>query len=226
MQLALDVLTAWAKSWCVTINREKTTATLFSLSTKEFTGKLMLGSTPLKLEDQQTYLGVTFDKRMTWKQHIQNAEAKARRKLNIMRKLAGTHWGANEKILKTIYQGSVRPYLEYGSCSWMTAAKSHQQNLNRVQNQALRIITGAMRSTPIQKNGGYYQHSSPQYQKRVQGITASQQVQMLKGPPHEHQAATVLLRTAEKIQLRQGNQSARKETPGKASSARRVPAST
>ena len=151
MQLALDVLTTWAKSWCVTINREKSTATLFSLSTKEFASKLMLGDTPLKMEDQQTYLGVTFDKRMTWKQHIQNAEAKARRKMNIMRKLAGTHWGANEKILKTIYQGSVRPHLEYGSCSWMTAAKSHHQNLNRVQNQALRIITGAMRSTPIQK---------------------------------------------------------------------------
>ena len=41
-------------------------------------------------------LDVTFDKRMTWKQHITSAEAKARRKMNIMRKLAGTKWGANE----------------------------------------------------------------------------------------------------------------------------------
>jgi hypothetical protein len=38
----------------------------------------------------QTYFGVTFDKRMTWKQHITSAEAKARRKMNIVRKLAGT----------------------------------------------------------------------------------------------------------------------------------------
>ena len=66
-----------------------------------------------------------------------------------MKKLAGTQWGANENILKTMYQGSVRPHLEYGSNSWMTAAQSHQQSLQRVQNQALRIITGAMRSTPI-----------------------------------------------------------------------------
>ena len=151
MQQALDKLTAWTNTWCVTINKEKSSATLFALSPKTNAGNLSLEDTPLRYEDQQTYLGVTFDKRLTWKQHVQNAEAKARRKLNIMRKLAGTQWGANEKILKNVYQGSVRPHLEYGSSSWMTAAQSHQQTLQRVQNQALRIITGAMRSTPIEK---------------------------------------------------------------------------
>jgi hypothetical protein len=59
-------------------------------------------NTPLKIEEQQTYLGVTFDKRMTWKQHITSAEAKARRKMNIMRKFAGTKWGANEKIIMVV----------------------------------------------------------------------------------------------------------------------------
>jgi hypothetical protein len=48
------------------------------------------------------FLGVTFDKRLTWKQHIQNAEAKARRK-HITRKLAGTQWSASDKILKNVY---------------------------------------------------------------------------------------------------------------------------
>jgi hypothetical protein len=33
---------------------------------------------------------------MTWKQYITSAEAKASRKMNIMKKLAGTKWGANE----------------------------------------------------------------------------------------------------------------------------------
>ena len=92
------------------------------------------------MEDQHTYLGVTLDKRMTWKQHITSAQAMARRKLNIVRKLAGTKWCANEKILKSVYQGNVRQHLEYGSSAWMTAAKSHHQTLDKVQNQALRII--------------------------------------------------------------------------------------
>ena len=54
------------------------------------------------------------------------------------------------KILKSVYQGNVCPHLEYGSSSWMTAAKIHHQTTDKVQNQALRIITGAMKSTPIQ----------------------------------------------------------------------------
>ena len=95
---------------------DKTTATLFTLSAKA--DRLTLGDTPLKFEDQQTlYLGVTYGKRMTWKQHVRNAVGNARRKLNIMKKLAGSHWGANEKILKSVYQGAVQPHLEYGSSS-------------------------------------------------------------------------------------------------------------
>ena len=149
IQTALENVAAWAESWCVTINREKSTATLFTLSTKAKPGKLTLGNATLRYEDQQTYLGVTFDKRMTWKAHINQAEGKARRKLNILRKLAGTTWGATDKILKSVYQGTVRPHLEYGSNSWMTAAKTHLQTLDKVQNQALHIITGAMKTTPI-----------------------------------------------------------------------------
>lgn len=99
--------------------------------------------------DEATYLGVTFDKRLTWKSHISKIEGNARRKLAIMRKLAGTTWGANEQILKTVYQGTVRPKLEYSSPTWSTTAKTNQQALDKVQNQALRIMTGATKSTPI-----------------------------------------------------------------------------
>ena len=115
------------------------------------TGTITLGGTPLKEDEEATYLGVTFDKRQTWKQHIAKAEGKARRKMAILRKLAGTTWGASEKVLKTVYQGTVRPHLEYGSTAWSTTAKTNQQALDKVQNQALRLITGAMLSTPITK---------------------------------------------------------------------------
>jgi len=66
-----------------------------------------------------------------------------------MRKLAETTWGTNEQILKTVYEGSVRHVLEYSSTAWSTTAKTNQQSLDKIQTQALRIITGAMKSTPI-----------------------------------------------------------------------------
>ena len=149
LQQAANMLQGWAEKWCVSVNKEKSSTTLFTLSPKQKAGTIRLGNTPLKEDEEATYLGVTFDKKMTWKSHITKDEMKARRKLAILRKLAGTTWGANEKTLKTVYQGSVRPHLEYGSTAWSTCAKTTQQALDKVQNQALRIITGAMRSTPI-----------------------------------------------------------------------------
>jgi len=68
-----------------------------------------------------------------------------------MKKLTATTWGADANILKKLYLGRVRPVLEYGSTAWGTAAKSNFDNISRVQNQAARIITGAMCSTPIQE---------------------------------------------------------------------------
>ena len=149
IQQAADKLMEWAERWNVTVNKEKSSTTLFSLSTKQKSFPIKLRDSTLTCEDEVTYLGVTFDRRLTWKPRVTKAEEKARRKLAITRKLAGTSWGANGKILKQVYQGSVRPHLEYGSTAWTTTAKTHQQTLDKVQNQALRIITGSMKSTPI-----------------------------------------------------------------------------
>ena len=52
-------------------------------------------------------------------------------------------------MLKAVYQETVRPHREHGSTAWSTRAKTNQQALDKVQNQALRLITGVMRSTPI-----------------------------------------------------------------------------
>ena len=50
---------------------------------------------------------------------------------------------------KQLYTGRVRPVLEYGMTAWGTTAKSNFDRVSKVQNQATRIITGAMKSTPI-----------------------------------------------------------------------------
>ena len=149
MQLAVNKLNSWTEKRCVAVNKDKSSTTLFTLCTKQKVGTITLGGTPLKEDEEATYLGITFDKRQTWKQHIAKAEAKVVRRLAILRKLAGTTWGASEKILKTVYQGTVRSHLEYGSSAWSTTAKTNQQAFDKVQNKALRLITGAMRSTPI-----------------------------------------------------------------------------
>ena len=68
-----------------------------------------------------------------------------------MKKLASTTWGAGASTLKRLYTGRVRPVLEYGMAAWGTTAQTNMDKMSKVQNQAARIITGTMRSTPIQE---------------------------------------------------------------------------
>ena len=131
MQLAADKLNSWTEKWCVSVNKDKSSTTLFTLSPKQKAGTITLGGTPLREDEEATYIGVTFDKRQTWKQHIAKVEAKARRRLAILRKLACTTWGASEKILKTVYHRTVRPHLRYGFTAWSSIAKTNQQPLTR-----------------------------------------------------------------------------------------------
>ena len=149
MQEALNKIGKWAADWGVTINSSKTVASCFSLSTHKETLQLTINNKIIPQEDTPTYLGIKLDKRLTWSTHIKETESKAIRRLAVMKKLAGTDWGANSKILKQIYTGYVRPVMEYGAATWSTASKSNTNRLNTVQNSGMRIITGGLKTTPI-----------------------------------------------------------------------------
>ena len=95
---------------------------------------------------------MTFDLRLTWKQQINKCCSRAKLRLAIIKKnLAETDWGADQRILKKLYTGRVRPVAEYGISVRDTPSKYNFDQINKVQNQAECFMTGAMRSTPIQK---------------------------------------------------------------------------
>ncbi|XP_064622623.1 uncharacterized protein LOC135484859 [Lineus longissimus] len=122
---------------------------LFSLSTKKEEINLHMGTQPIPQVESTVFLGGTIDKRLTWNPHIQAIQEKAIKKLSLMKKLAGTTWGATTKILRQVYIGAVRPIMEYASATWVTASDTTKAKLDKVQNMGLRIILGGMRSTPI-----------------------------------------------------------------------------
>nr|KAG5697688.1 hypothetical protein BaRGS_000573 [Batillaria attramentaria] len=112
IQEALNIVAAWAKDWGVVINETKTVASIFSLSTQPEQAKLQLNGKHITLDDTPTYLGVRLDRRLTWNPQAQSMESKASRRLALMKKLAGTTWGAHSNILRRVYTGAVRPILE------------------------------------------------------------------------------------------------------------------
>ena len=143
IQKTVEQIQEWTDNWGLQINKSKTVATVKDKV------KLKAGDGYLLQVDIPTFLGAKLDPRLTWKPHLEEIEARGIRQLAVMRKLSRTKWGANSRILKTVYTGAVRPVLEYSSSSWIAAAKSTKSRLDRVQNRGLRTILGAMKTTPV-----------------------------------------------------------------------------
>ena len=71
LQQALPVIKSWARAWLVKVNEKKTTFTIFSLSNQKHSVHLKLNGQTLHQEDAPTYLGVTLDWKLTWKDQPQ-----------------------------------------------------------------------------------------------------------------------------------------------------------
>ena len=183
MQDALNNTSKWAQDWCVEINALKTTATLFSLSNKSEQFNLSVNNIQIPQEQNPTYLGVKLDKRLTWTPQIQETEKRATRRLSLLKKLAGTKWGASSKILKQVYVGNVRPVLEYASSAWASAAISNTKKLEKVQNAGMRLITGGLSTTPLKALTSATNLPSLESRREEKVILHHEKLQRLHGHP-------------------------------------------
>ena len=77
------------------------------------------------------------------------------KRMQLLRKLTGTTWGANTNMLRKTYLGYVRPVLEYGIAAGGTCSNAQLNKAEKVQNHCMRIVSGAMKSTPIRQMESY-----------------------------------------------------------------------
>jgi hypothetical protein len=86
------------------------------------------------------YLGILFDKRLTFKGHIDYACNKATKFIRILYPLIcrKSHLNTRNKLL--LYKSIFRAILTYGTPVWFDCAKTHLSKLQRVQNKCLKII--------------------------------------------------------------------------------------
>lgn len=95
-----------------------------------------------------TFLGLWFDG-LTWRVHIEAVVARCKRVLNVMRCLVGLDWGTDRRSLRMIFVGLIRFAIDYGCVAYRLACKTLLGKLDVVQAQALRIVSGAFRSTSV-----------------------------------------------------------------------------
>jgi ribonuclease HI/exonuclease III len=150
VQKHLNEITRWTETWGFKLNTEKSVAVFFTTNTKlEASVNLTVRGVKLSVVPNTKFLGVTFDRQLSWKTHISNVVERTKKAYNLMRSVAGHSWGASKKALITIYKALVRSRLDYGCEAVYTAGKIQLRRLDNVQSKCLRLCCCAFRSTAV-----------------------------------------------------------------------------
>jgi hypothetical protein len=87
--------TEWIGNNHLLLNTEKTQVTLLTPDSKQYSVYLELNvrGTMLGMEKHPRILGVTFDPKMTYSEHVRSTASKAKKNINILKALSGADWG-------------------------------------------------------------------------------------------------------------------------------------
>ena len=97
---------------------------------------------------EHKHLGLSLRSDLKWNEHVKQVATKACKQVNILKTL---QYRLDRDTLETIYTSFIRPILEYGNVVWDGCTQDDAKLLEDIQMTAARIVTGAMKTTPIEK---------------------------------------------------------------------------
>lgn len=132
-----------SKNGLITL-KTKTKCIVFSKSTTETTLFLKLKNKRIPEVNSIKILGVTFDKQLTWQEHVENLKIAYIKDLNLLRILANNKCGADTTTLLHVYQSLICSKIDYGLVAYSTATKKVLKTIEVLQNSAYYKTTPAV----------------------------------------------------------------------------------
>jgi len=151
LQLALNALQQWTGTTGFSFSPSKT-ATMHICRVRgclKQSPELVLDNITLPHVAEYKYLGVLLDSSLTWRPHINNLRRSCGKTLNLLKCIANSSHGADRKTLLRLYIALLKPKLDYASEAYGSACRTLLDSLQPIQNAALRVATGALRTSPI-----------------------------------------------------------------------------
>ena len=140
-------ISEYLSRWRLKLSTAKTTTTAFHLNNRDTHRQLdvVVNGAPLPNNNNPVYLGVTLDRSLTYKRHLESLQSKVNARNGLLRCLAGSSWGAYTTTLRTGALALVYSAAEYASPVWCRS--THTKKLDVALNDSMRIISGCMRPT-------------------------------------------------------------------------------
>ena len=142
MHSDLNKIPTWLKVNKLTLNVKKTKYLLIGsrpkleLLSDNFTVKV--NNIPIERVAVYKSLGVSIDKNLSWKKHIDEISKTMSAGLSVLRRVSRTILFT---IRETIYKALIVPCFDCSSCVWGYIGKGLSEKLQKLQNRAARIVT-------------------------------------------------------------------------------------
>jgi len=138
----------YLQTWKLRRSTTQTVSATFNLNNKE--AKLELNvkynSETLPFCSEPKYSGVTLGRSLTYRRHLESLRKKLTSRVALLRRLAGSGWGAGATTLRIATLALVHSTTEYCAPVWCRSA--HTRLIDPAINDALRIVTRCLRPTP------------------------------------------------------------------------------
>ena len=104
----------------VPLNPSKCEASFFSVDPHHanFQSSLLLLGSRLRFNPTPTFLGVTFDRTLSFSKHVSSLNAKFFPRLKALRCISASSWGPSKESLSLLYKPFLRSLLTYASPGW------------------------------------------------------------------------------------------------------------
>ena len=151
-QGALFQLECWSEYWCLPLNLSICEASFFSVDPHQanLQPSLLLLISCLHFNPTPTFLGVTFDRTLSFSKHVSSLKAKFFPRLKALHCISASTWGPFRESLSVLYKSFLQPLLAYASPGWYPfLSATNFTKLERLHRAASHAITDCLLSSPI-----------------------------------------------------------------------------
>jgi len=137
----------YLQTWKLKLSTTKTVSAVFHLNKEaKREPKINFNNETLPFCSKPKYRRVTLDRSLTYRRHLESLRKKLTTRVALLRRLAGSRWGAGATTFRTASLALVHSTAEYCAPVWCRSA--HTCLIDPTINDALRIVTGCLRPTP------------------------------------------------------------------------------
>lgn len=140
---SLDLILQYYKKWKIKINVSKTQAIYFTKRrARRFLPNmdLIVDNNSIPWSNEVKYLGIVLDKKLTFKNHIDETTHKAEKYIKILYSFINRKSKLSLENKLLLYKVVFRAILLYGCAVWWKCAKTHKKKIQIIQNKCLKLI--------------------------------------------------------------------------------------